>query len=83
MSETETQDETLKTKTNSAPRNLRAELQTDLITKFANDLNKTTVLPNAAIESLVELLSSSSLTSGDVITALASEDPTESEVANE
>jgi hypothetical protein len=69
--------------TQSAPKDLRGELQTALFTEFAKNLNIDATLPNAARESLMALLSASSSTSEDVIAALCLEDPIEQEVPSE
>ena len=67
----------------SAPKDLRAELETDLKSEFSAKLKAAGTLPDAVTESLVALLSASDPTSADVIVALALEDPTKTEAANE
>lgn len=68
---------------NSAPRDLRAELQTNLKSEFTTKLKAAGTLPEAVPESLIALLTSSGPTSADVIAALALEDPIELEVTSE
>jgi hypothetical protein len=67
----------------TAPRDLRAELQTKLASEFTAKLNAAGTLPEAVCESLVTLLTASEPTSADVIAALALEDPIKPGVSNE
>ena len=83
MSEQAGQHDTSNVETQSASKNLRAELQADLSIEFAKNLNLAAALPNAACESLLALLSKGNSTTEDVIEALALEDPNEPEVSSE
>jgi hypothetical protein len=67
----------------SAQRDLRSELQTDLVTQFEAKLNTNGTLPTVVSKALVALLSAQAPTSSDVIAALALEDPIEPEALNE
>ena len=67
----------------SAPRDLRAELQSNLEAEFATKLKATGTLPIAVTASLVALLSASGPTSADLIAALVLEDPIDREVTSE
>lgn len=69
--------------TSSAPKDLRAELSADLKSEFTANLSAAGTLPKVACEALISLLGANGPTSADIIVALALEDPTQSEVANE
>ena len=83
MSEEEIKQSTSKTATESAPQDIRSQLQTDLTTEFAKNLNMSSELPNLVRESLATLLNIDSLTSEDIIATLNLEDPSEPEVPSE
>ncbi len=82
MSDHVAQNENSIAETQSGPKDLRAELQANLISNFSKNLYEAVSLPNAAYESLVTLLSNANTTSSDVIKALDLDDPSEPEVTN-
>ena len=67
----------------SAARDLRAELQSNLESEFTAKLEANRTLPDAASKSLVALLNARGPTAADVIEALALEDPIKPEVTSE
>ncbi|MES2922214.1 MAG: hypothetical protein V4819_11745 [Verrucomicrobiota bacterium] len=67
----------------SSPKDLRAELQSDLKSEFAANLSAAGKLPKVVYESLVALLDANGPISADVIASLALEDPIQPEVPNE
>jgi hypothetical protein len=64
-------------------RDLRAELQTNLVAEFTAKLKVADALPDTVCESLIALLAASGPTSADINVALALEDPIKPEVSNE
>lgn len=66
-----------------SPKDLRAELESDLELEFYGRLSATGTLPKVVCDSLVALLGASASISADVIAALSLEDPTQPEIPNE
>jgi hypothetical protein len=66
-----------------APRDLRAELFQCLSTKFAAALEAAGSLPSAAKEALGGLLDSDAPTAGQIVAAVAKNDPVKQEAGNE
>jgi hypothetical protein len=76
------EDETEPT-TEESPRDLRDELQRELIEAFTASIGADQTLPQAANEALIALVSSTNSTCQDVINALSIEDPIKTEVPSE
>ena len=70
-------------KAETAPRDLRAELQANLEAEFIENLKAAETLPDAVRESLAVLLASRETTSADVIAALSLGDPIKPEVSGD
>tara|TARA_B110001469_G_scaffold89811_1_gene85226 strand:+ start:660 stop:896 length:237 start_codon:yes stop_codon:yes gene_type:complete len=69
--------------TEESPRDLRDELQRELIEAFTANIGADQTLPQAASEALIALVSSTNSTCQDVINALSIEDPIKTEVPSE
>ena len=67
----------------SGPKDLRAELEADLKSEFADNLLAVGTLPKVVCDSLVTLLGSSGPTSAEVLESLRLEDPAQPEVPHE